>query len=367
MLTGPYLELVDIHKSFGDAHVLKGVNLSISKGEFVTLLGPSGCGKTTTLNITAGLLTADSGEIRIGGKEMSNTPPHKRGLGMVFQNYALFPHMPVFDNIAFGLKFLRTSKDEIPSKVSRVMDLVNLPIDTYQARYPHQLSGGEQQRVSLARALVIEPSVLLLDEPLSNLDAKLRDSMRAEIRRIQKEVRITTVYVTHDQEEALAMSDRVAVFQSGTIAQIASPLEIYRRPGSVFVADFIGHSNFIRGRVQEVSNATCTVVTDGGLAIVVPKTDFMTKNKSLVLAVRAEKIALLDKRDSRENIFEGTVESSLYMGSTSRVTVAVGDLRLFIHVAGEEVRTGKIHETGETVYVELNPRDIMVLHGETES
>jgi len=366
-LTSPYLELVDIHKSFGNSHVLKGVTLSISKGEFVTLLGPSGCGKTTTLNIIAGLLSADSGEIRIGGKEMSNTPPHKRGLGMVFQNYALFPHMTTFDNIAFGLKFLRTSKDEVPTRVRRVMDLVNLQMDTYQARYPHQLSGGEQQRVSLARSLVIEPSVLLLDEPLSNLDAKLRNSMRAEIRKIQKEVRITTVYVTHDQEEALAMSDRVAIFQNGTIAQVASPLEIYRRPRSVFVADFVGHSNFIRGRVRDVSDTTGTVVTDEGLAIVVRKTDFMMKNEPLVLAIRAEKIALLDKRESRENIFEGTVESSLYMGPTSRITVAVGDLRLLVHAGGEEERTGKMHETGETVYVELNPRDILVLPGETES
>lgn len=362
-MRGAYLELVDIHKSFGALHVLKGIDLSINKGEFVTLLGPSGCGKTTTLNIIAGLLSADRGEIYIGGRSMSNTPPHKRGLGMVFQNYALFPHMTIFDNTAFGVRFLKTPRDQISGKVRKVMDLVNLPFDTYQGRYPHQLSGGEQQRVSLARALVIEPSVLLLDEPLSNLDAKLRNSMRAEIKRIQREVRITTVYVTHDQEEALAMSDRIAIFERGMIAQTGSPSEIYRAPQSVFVADFVGHSNFVRGKVQEVLDGVATIVIDEGLMMVVPKTDFMAKNEPVVLAIRAENVRLLSKKESRENVFEGKVESSLYMGPTSRIIVAVGDLRLSIHTTSREEQREKVPEIGETVYVELRPADLIVLQG----
>ena len=366
-MTDEHLRLVDLYKSFGSSQVLKGVNLSIRKGEFVTLLGPSGCGKTTTLNIIAGFLSADNGEIWIGEREISGTPPHKRGLGMVFQNYALFPHMNVFDNVAFGLKLRKIGEQQIDSKVKESLRLVSLPFDTYRSRYPHQLSGGEQQRVSLARALVIEPSVLLLDEPLSNLDAKLRNAMRAEIRRIHRDVGITTIYVTHDQEEALAMSDRVAVFRSGRIAQIASPSDIYGKPESVFVADFVGHSNFIRGKVSDVSDGTASVLTDTGLRIIVPKTSHMLKNQPLTLAVRAEKVRILRNKESRDNIFEGVVETGLYMGANSQFGIRVGELRLVCHRTSEENDVERMIGTGESVYVELKPSDIIVLAEETES
>ncbi len=247
------IKLVGIEKFFGSNHVIKNLNLEIGDGEFVTLLGPSGCGKTTTLRMIAGFENPTSGEIHIGERIVFSKdkgigiPPEDRNIGMVFQNYAVWPHMSVFDNIAYPLKIRKISKTEIEKRVKRIISVVKL--EGLEKRFPYQLSGGQQQRVAFARALVYSPSILLLDEPLSNLDAKLREQMRFEIKEIQRKLGITVVYVTHDQSEAMVMSDRVVVMKDGVIQQIGDPIEIYDFPKNRFVADFIGISNFLRGRV----------------------------------------------------------------------------------------------------------------------
>ncbi|MDR0239150.1 MAG: ABC transporter ATP-binding protein [Deltaproteobacteria bacterium] len=236
--------LDDMVKCFGDLTVVDRISLTIEDGEFFTLLGPSGCGKTTLLRILAGFAVPDSGDVRFGGKSIISTPPHRREIGMVFQNYALFPHMTVADNVAYGLKARNTPNSEIRDRVASV--LASVLLDDYADRYPRQLSGGQQQRVALARALVIRPHVLLMDEPLSNLDAKLRVSMREEIRNIQKTFGITTVYVTHDQEEAMAVSDRIAILSGGKLQQVGSPWEVYFHPANAFAAEFMGSCTLLR-------------------------------------------------------------------------------------------------------------------------
>src|SRR5512143_3545286 len=258
-----YLTLENITKVFpprGSASEVTAVhnaNLDIEKGELVTLLGPSGCGKTTTLRMIAGFEFPTSGRITLDGQEINPLPPHKREMSMVFQSYAIFPHLNVFENIAYGLNVQRLSKAVIKERVNKVLDLVHL--EGYGDRAPTQLSGGQQQRVALARALIMEPKVLLMDEPLSNLDAKLREEMRTEIRRIQKDMNITSVYVTHDQIEAMTLSDRIVVMNQGRIEQIGTPVEVYRFPNRRFVADFIGRANFVPGEVQDKRDGRLTV------------------------------------------------------------------------------------------------------------
>jgi iron(III) transport system ATP-binding protein len=245
------IRLSNIDKSFGQVHALKDINIDIQSGEFFTLLGPSGCGKTTLLRIIAGFYNQDRGSIHIGERTMDGVPPYDRDTGMVFQNYAVFPHMTVFENVAFGLRNRRVPADEIRRRVASALETARLT--GYEERTPDQLSGGQQQRVGLARALVIEPQVLLMDEPLSNLDAKLRLQMREEIRDIQRQLGITTVYVTHDQEEALVISDRIAVMNLGQIQQIGSAWDVYKRPANVFAAAFVGHMNFVEATLQSES------------------------------------------------------------------------------------------------------------------
>src|SRR4030066_2482594 len=247
------IRLQKVVKKFGTLEAVSDVSLEIQDGELFTLLGPSGCGKTTLLRLIGGFHKPDSGEIYVGDRPVAPIPPYERNIGMVFQNYALWPHMTIFDNIAYGLKLKRFPREKISSQVLQALKLVNLT--GLEKRYPGQLSGGQQQRVALARALVLNPDVLLLDEPLSNLDAKIRIQVRAEIRKLQKELGITTIYVTHDQEEALTLSDRIAVINLGKILQIGLPRDLYERPHNPFVADFIGINNLIPGNVQEI-NAT---------------------------------------------------------------------------------------------------------------
>jgi ABC-type Fe3+/spermidine/putrescine transport system ATPase subunit len=235
------IELINLSKNFGTSQIVREIDLVVPHGEFVSILGPSGCGKTTTLNMIAGFISPSSGQIRIRGIEQSGVPPEKRQVGLVFQNYALFPHMTVAQNVGFGLKMQGRSRDEIASQVKKALQSVRL--DGFEDRYPKELSGGQQQRTALARAIAPRPSLLLLDEPLSNLDLKLRETMRIELKDVQRELGITFVYVTHDQEEAMAMSDRIVVMHEGVIAQVGSPSELYRAPQSTFVADFIGKSN----------------------------------------------------------------------------------------------------------------------------
>src|SRR5512136_1704676 len=290
-----YLTLENITKVFpprgsaSEVTAVHNVNLDIEKGELVTLLGPSGCGKTTTLRMIAGFEFPTSGRIILDGQEINPLPPHKREMSMVFQSYAIFPHLNVSENIAYGLNVQRLSKSIIKERVNKVLDLVHL--EGYGDRAPTQLSGGQQQRVALARALIMEPKVLLMDEPLSNLDAKLREQMRTEIRRIQKRLGITSVYVTYDQIEAMTLSDRIVVMNQGIIEQIGTPVEVYRFPNSRFVADFIGRANFVQGTVLERRDGQL-VLDSLGAALTAPTSAEYAKGEVVTLVARPEMIEI---------------------------------------------------------------------------
>jgi len=319
-----YLTLENITKVFpprgsaSEVTAVRDVNLDIEKGELVTLLGPSGCGKTTTLRMIAGFEFPTIGRIILDGKEINSLPPHKREMSMVFQSYAIFPHLTVYENIAYGLNVQRRSKSVIKEQVNKVLELVHL--EGYGDRAPTQLSGGQQQRVALARALIMEPKVLLMDEPLSNLDAKLREEMRTEIRRIQKELSITSVYVTHDQIEAMTLSDRIVVMNQGIIEQIGTPVEIYRFPNSRFVADFIGRANFVPGEVQEKNDSKLTVKVFGEtLELTNIKRDF-NQQEAVTLIVRPEMIRIKKTGE----VFKGLIRRVVYLGDVIEYDVEVG-------------------------------------------
>ncbi len=309
-----YLNLNHVTKVFpprgnvAEVTAVNDVNLEIAKGELVTLLGPSGCGKTTTLRMIAGFEFPSSGEIILDGEKINTLPPHKRDMSMVFQSYAIFPHLTVFENIAYGLNVKKMSKKEIQKKVDWVLGLVHL--EGFGSRSPGQLSGGQQQRVALARALVMEPKVLLMDEPLSNLDAKLREEMRTEIRRIQKTLNITSVYVTHDQIEAMTLSDKIVVMNQGIIEQIGKPVEIYRFPNSKFVANFIGRANFIDARVvSQKTNELVAEVMGKKLRLAGSKLKFAAGD-AICLIIRPEMMRI---KKSGE-MFEGIIRRAVYLG-----------------------------------------------------
>ena len=314
-----YLELTNISKNFNNVIAVKDFNLNIEKGQLVSFLGPSGCGKTTTLRMIAGFETPDEGTIHLDGEDISNIPPNKRGIGMVFQAYALFPNMTIRENVMFGLKMQHTPKNEMTLIADKVLDLVRLK-DTAR-RYPHQLSGGQQQRIALARALAIEPRVLLLDEPLSALDAEVRVALRGEIRRIQSSLGITTVYVTHDQEEALSISDRVVVMNGGLIEQIGTPQEIYRKPDTRFVATFIGTANEFRGVVESKNSVKCDEMT-----ISTTRVAEHAIGSRVVVLVRPENIEVFDQRPSAApmNIFEGEIDTITFHGAITRLGINAG-------------------------------------------
>lgn len=318
-----YLILENITKVFPprgagtEVTAVQDVNLDIEKGELVTLLGPSGCGKTTTLRMIAGFEFPTQGKIILDGKEINSLPPHKREMSMVFQSYAIFPHLTVFENIAYGLNVQRLSKAVIKERVNKVLELVHL--EGYGDRAPTQLSGGQQQRVALARALIMEPKVLLMDEPLSNLDAKLREEMRTEIRRIQKELNITSVYVTHDQIEAMTLSDRIVVMNLGVIEQIGTPVEIYRFPNSRFVADFIGRANFVSGVVGAKNNGHLAVKALGEMIELTNITrDFMA-GEAVTLIIRPEMIRIKKTGE----LFKGIIRRAVYLGDVIEYDVEV--------------------------------------------
>jgi len=304
-------------KTGKDFYAVHDVDLTIEPGTFVTLLGPSGCGKTTTLRMIAGFESPDEGEIYLGGEPINALTPNKRDTAMVFQSYALFPHYNVFDNVAYGLRLRKVSKDEIQKRVTEILKLVEL--SGMEQRMTNQLSGGQQQRVALARALVVEPGVLLFDEPLSNLDAKLRVQMRTEIRRIQQALGITAIYVTHDQSEAMAISDNIILMKKGVVAQMGSPTEIYYHPNSEFVADFIGECNFLKGRVSAVRSGEADVSIDGvDVTVVTDKAVKAGDEGEIVL--RPEAIVIGD-----EGTLPCRVELSCFMGSYQNYHVRVGD------------------------------------------
>jgi ABC-type Fe3+/spermidine/putrescine transport system ATPase subunit len=316
--------LKNVTKTFNGVTANNNVTLEMEEGELFTLLGPSGCGKTTTLRLIAGFYFPNKGSIFFDDLEVTNLPPNERETGMVFQNYALWPHMSVFDNIAYGLKIRKMAKDLIKEQVLETLDLVQL--EGLGSRTPLQLSGGQQQRVALARALVIKPKVLLLDEPLSNLDAKLRLEMRQEITRIQKKLQITTVYVTHDQEEALSISDRIAIMQKGSIKQVGSPKQVYLSPQNMFIADFIGQCSFIHGTIKKV-NRYVDVETDDGLKLRAPKSFDVSIGDQAICAIRPESFTL-DKPDEPFNVFKCEVLNVLFLGKSNRVYTRVGTQNL---------------------------------------
>jgi len=311
----------NLTKRFGSLAAISEVSLSIEEGEMFTLLGPSGCGKTTLLRLLAGFYAADEGQIRFGERVVNDVPPHERGIGMVFQNYALWPHMTVSENVSYGLKLRRVPALDAASRLHGALAKVGL--SGLGERYPGQLSGGQQQRVALARALVLNPQMLLLDEPLSNLDAKIRVQVRAEIRKLQKELGITAVYVTHDQEEALAMSDRIAVFNLGRVCQVGPPKALYERPANRFVADFIGINNLVDGTVRSAEGRSVRVETAFGMVSAIQDAALRVGDRC-VICIRPENIALNAPAGGDGNRFSGTIAFSAYLGNTLRYDVDLG-------------------------------------------
>ena len=338
-------------KTGKEFYAVKDTSLTIEPGSFVTLLGPSGCGKTTTLRMIAGFESPDEGEIYLGDEPINELTPNKRDTAMVFQSYALLPHYNVFDNVAYGLKLRKVGKDEIRERVLKILDLVEL--SGMEARMTNQLSGGQQQRVALARALVIEPSVLLFDEPLSNLDAKLRVSMRTEIRRIQQEVGITAIYVTHDQSEAMALSDNIIIMNKGVVAQMGTPQEIYYHPVDEFVADFIGEANFLRGKMTGRDGKQVTLDIEGSPLQVEGKDD-MEIGQEYTLVLRPEAATLAD-----EGGLPCEVVLSCFMGSYQNYHVKVGDT--LVKLEEHNPRNKKIYAVGDRCSLVFDPRSVHIL------
>ena len=338
-------------KTGKDFYAVHDTSLNIEPGSFVTLLGPSGCGKTTTLRMIAGFESPDEGEIYLGEEPINELTPNKRDTAMVFQSYALLPHYNVFDNVAYGLKLRKVPKDEIKERVMKILDLVELT--GMEGRMTNQLSGGQQQRVALARALVIEPSVLLFDEPLSNLDAKLRVSMRTEIRRIQQEVGITAIYVTHDQSEAMALSDQIIIMNKGVVAQVGTPQEIYYHPNSEFVADFIGEANFLRGTLKSLDGAQA-VMNIEGTELRVAATDGLEAGKDYTLVLRPEAATLAD-----EGGLPCKVILSCFMGSYQNYHVMVGDT--LVKLTENNPKNKRIYAVGEECCLRFDPDAVHIL------
>ncbi|MFW6139518.1 MAG: ABC transporter ATP-binding protein [Spirochaetota bacterium] len=344
------LEVKNVIKTYHDFKI--DLAFSVEKGKLLTLLGPSGCGKTTTLHIIAGFITPDSGQIIINSRAVNHLPPYARNTGLVFQEYSLFPNMNVYHNIAFGLKMHNWSKKAARKRVEELLDLVHLP--GYEKRTVTNLSGGEQQRIALARALAPNPQLLLLDEPLSALDARLRKTLRGEVKRIQRELGITTVYVTHDQEEALAISDKIAVMKDGTIEQTGTSFEVYNRPGTEFVAKFVGISNMIKARVKKVNSGGAVAENPLG-KFVVRYQDGLEKDSEILIMVRPEKIRL-KKSCQESNCLEAVVKNCEYLGDSTLL-----ELR-----SGEHTFTAKIDgpvacRTEQRVAIGFSPDDCWVL------
>ncbi|HLZ55542.1 MAG TPA: ABC transporter ATP-binding protein [Ktedonosporobacter sp.] len=364
-----FLELEGISKRFGRVTAVDTIALSIEQGEFLTLLGPSGCGKTTILRMIAGFELPNAGTISLDGDDITNRPANKRPMGMVFQSYALFPHMTAEQNIAFGMNIKRQSREHIKQRCSELLELVGL--GEMGKRYPHQLSGGQQQRIALARALAIEPKVLLLDEPLSALDAKVRISLRNEIRRIQQQLKMTAIYVTHDQEEALAISDRIAVMAKGKIEQLDQPETIYSNPQTVFAATFVGTSNQFRAVVESASAGLCQA---GPYTLHVPSLPHVklsntqpayNKGDRVLIIVRPEEITLqpgeesIDSSNGVGNHITGTIELRTFLGPFTRFHVRINDGQtLTADIPSQQVRG---YETGQNITVSFPPSACQVL------
>ena len=350
-------------KRYGDLTIIPQLTQNIRNGEFFTLLGPSGCGKTTLLRMIAGFNSIEGGQIRFNEQVINDIPAHKRNIGMVFQSYAIFPHLTVRENVEYGLKLRNMPKDEMKAKVDKILDVVQITED--QDRLPERLSGGQQQRVALARAIVIHPSVLLMDEPLSNLDAKLRVEMRSAIREVQKQVGITTVYVTHDQEEALAISDSIAVMKKGVIQQTASPHTIYTRPYNVFVATFIGHSNLFKGRIEESGGSKAVVFADG---FVLPMNTLSEEGKigdDVTIAVRPEEFSICGEGQG----VKCTIKTKVFLGKYITYGLEFPEDMLVpdqpaIEFSQDLGHAERVLEIGDTVYLKPNAAKINVFRAD---
>jgi putative spermidine/putrescine transport system ATP-binding protein/spermidine/putrescine transport system ATP-binding protein len=353
------VELKGVTKTFGTVTAVEKSDIVFEEGSFTTLLGPSGCGKTTILRMVAGLESVTSGDIFIGGNRINEVPIHKRNLGLVFQNYALFPHKTIGENIAFGLKYRGVNKTDAERKVGEALEVVRLP--GVEDRYPNQLSGGQQQRIALARAIVIEPDVLLLDEPLSALDANLREDMRVELTSIQERIGVTTIFVTHDQSEALAMSDKIVVMSAGNVEQIGTPEEVYKTPASEFVAGFLGAANLLDARIETADGDRLSVETPhfGRVPVERHNDTVFQPGDSAKLVVRAEKVRLTEpgSAPADEVCTAGTVEAVDYQGQMVRYFVRVDDLQLQVIATIDD----RPHAKGTPVEVCIRPRDCVVL------
>ena len=356
---GVAVEIDSVGKRYQSVEAVRAVSLSIAPGEFVSLLGPSGCGKTTTLRMIAGLEVPDTGTIKIGGAVVNSTPPWLRGIGMVFQSYALFPHMTVFENIAFGLKMRGEPAQNIRTAVNDAMDLVHL--SELPDRLPSQLSGGQRQRVALARALVIKPRVLLLDEPLGALDRKLREQMQVELKLIQRQAGVTTVLVTHDQEEALTLSDRIVVMSSGRIVQIGSPSDIYSRPADQFVADFVGVSNLMRARTALVDESRIEVSFPNGWSFVAKAVGGIAPPCDVDVFVRPERIKLMKSSDSAPAKLSGTVEHIVYAGAATYAHVSAGLGKPVIACLSQQTQDVEAVQIGDRVSLDWAETDSLLM------
>jgi ABC-type Fe3+/spermidine/putrescine transport system ATPase subunit len=347
------VELKKVTKHYDEVIAADNVNLTINDGEFFTFLGPSGCGKTTTMRMIAGLEYPTDGNVYYDDSDVTQLPSFKRNTGMVFQNYALWPHMKVAENIAYGLEIRKTPKDEIKKRVDDVLELVGLT--GMGDRFPNQLSGGQQQRVALARVLVIEPDILLLDEPLSNLDAKLRVEMREEIKDIQRKLGITTIYVTHDQEEAMAVSDRIAIQNYGKIMQVGTPQEIYNRPDNLFIATFIGKGALLEGEVENTGDLISVDIGQGILEGINTGDKLISEGDQAACVLRPENFHLKEP-DEPYNILDGVIEWSAFVGAVSEVKIMIGDESLMIDAPPE-----RDYKSGDTLKVYVPKKKTVVL------
>lgn len=358
----PYVEFKHITKRFGDVIALNDVSLSVPRGAFMTLLGPSGCGKTTLMRQLAGFSEPDGGDIIIGGKRVNGLPPYRRSTPLVFQDYALFPHMTILENISYGLKLQKIPMAQRRARVREMLEVFNL--EGLEKRFPRQLSGGQQQRVAFARALIMGQEILLLDEPLSNLDAKLRVDVRVELRQIQQNLKITTIYVTHDQDEALSMSDLVAVMRNGRIEQVGTPGEIYFRPQTKFVADFVGVVNFLEAAVLSVSGRRAEIDIGGrkmeidwGTGLEKGLKKAVVAGEKLTLVIRPESLVFLDSIDDAESVFRGEIVNSSFLGRLTRYWVNTGDRTLIV----DDTSSGPGKSRKGFVSLSLDPGKIHVL------
>jgi putative spermidine/putrescine transport system ATP-binding protein len=348
----PFLSIQHVRKTFGPTTVVQDFNLDVEAGEFVSFLGPSGCGKTTVLRMVAGFEEPTSGTIMVGGKDVTRLKPNQRNIGMVFQAYALFPNLTVAQNVGFGLRVAGMAKAEADARVAEMLGIIKLP--EFGDRYPYQLSGGQQQRVALARALAPKPKVLLLDEPLSALDAKVRISLREEIRSIQKKLGITTVFVTHDQEEALSISDRIVVMYGGKAEQVGTPFEIYNRPTTRFVASFVGTLNLLRATVSDPASGTLSV--DGQAVKVAGGLNGASAGEARTVALRPEAVSL---SNGQGNALKGTIQQVSFLGSVVRIRVGVGENAILLDTFNNP--NSRPPEQGDEVVVGFSPDDALIV------